>query len=123
MTNDEARQYFKDKGLTYQDIYAGDICVLVMLLNKSIKDACKNCEMSTNTMSMSEKIKSKYTTGGRIKECYLFMNSHYFQRRECISFNPDGFIGFAGWSDDRNLKPIIKAFIDWVDYLSNGKEV
>ena len=33
-TNEEARQYFKDKGLTYADITEGDILTLTMLLNK-----------------------------------------------------------------------------------------
>lgn len=118
MSNEEAREYFKNKGLTYEDITEGDICALVMLLNKSIKSACKNHEMSVDTMTMSEKIKSKYTTYGRLKECYLFMNSHYFTRRECISFNRDGFIGFCGWADSSNTKPVIDAFIKWCDGLT-----
>ncbi len=118
MTNNEARAYFTGKGLTYDNITSGDICVLVMLLNKHIKSACKKHEMSVDSISMSEKIKSKYKTNGCIIECYLYMNSHYFTRRECISFNKDGFIGFAGWSDDKNLKPIKEAFIEWCDILA-----
>jgi hypothetical protein len=121
MTTNEAREYFKNKGLTYQGITAGDICVLVMMLNKNIKAACKNNEMSTGSMHMSEKIKSKYNANGTIKECYLLINSHYFTRRECISFNKDGFIGFAGWSGTQNIKPIIRAFIEWCDYLAEEK--
>lgn len=119
MGNEEARQYFKDKGLSYSNINSGDICVLVMLLNKSIKSACKNHKMSADTMRMSEKIQSKYKTNGELIECYLFINSHYFTRRECISFNKDGFIGFAGWASSGNVAPIIKAFIEWCDYLSD----
>ena len=118
MTNNEAREYFKSKNLTYKDITSGDICTLVMLLNKHIKAACKNHEMSVDSMSMSEKIKSKYTTSGKLVECYLFINSHYFTRRECISFNKDGFIGFAGWSGTRNLIPIIAAFVEWCNNLT-----
>jgi hypothetical protein len=120
MTTNEARDYFKNKGLTFQDITAGDICVLVMMLNKEIKKARK--DMSVDTMYLSEKIKSKYNTNGTLKECYLFINSHYFTQRECISFNPDGFIGFAGWAGEANRKPIIKAFVDWCDYLVEEKE-
>jgi hypothetical protein len=118
MTNDEAREYFKNKGLAYQDITAGDICVLVMMLNKEIKTACKNHEMSVDSMHMSEKIKSKYSTNGTLKECYLFINSHYFKQRECISFNENGFIGFCGWAGGDNPKPIHKAFTEWCDYLT-----
>lgn len=82
MNNDEARQYFKDKQLTYEDIDSGDICVLTMLLNKHIKKANKEGITSVNTMRMSEKIKSKYKSNGELTECYLFMNSHYFTQRE-----------------------------------------
>lgn len=121
MSNDEAREYFKNKNLSYNDINAGDICCLVMLLNQSIKKACKNSEMSVDSMHMSEKIKSKYTTNGKLVECYLFINSHYFTQRECISFNKDGFIGFAGWSGTQNLVPIISAFIKWCDYLAENR--
>ena len=114
----EARQYFKDKGFTYKDITSGDICVLTMILNKHLKKACKEHKMSVDTMRMSEKIKSKYKSSGCLSECYLYLNSHYFTRRECISFNYDGFIGFCGWADGSNTAPIVAAFIEWCDSLS-----
>ncbi len=122
MTNNEAREYFKNKGLSYQDIVAGDILVLVMMLNKEIKRAIANKECSVFSMYLSRKIKDKYTPDGKLKEGYLFVNSHAWTGRECISFNLDGFIGFAGWSDQTNLKPIINAFIEWCDYLAKTKE-
>lgn len=120
MTNNEAREYFKIKGLTYDDIKEGDILTLVMLLNKHIKLAVKNHEMSTDSMYMSSKIDMKKKTNGSIIFCFLYMNSHYFTQRECISFNKDGFIGFAGWADQGNTNPIIRAFIEWCDQLENA---
>lgn len=117
MVKTECRDYFKTKDLSYDKITAGDICVLVMLLNKHIKKACKEHKMSADSMHMSEKIKSKYSTKGTLKECYLFMNSHYFTQRECISFNPDGFIGFMGWADERNTAPVLAAFKEWCDAI------
>lgn len=115
--SENAREHFKTNGLTYVDINEGDICTLVMLLNKHIKQACKNHQMSVDTMRMSQKIKSKFTANGKLTECYLFINSHYFTQRECISFNKDGFIGFCGWADEANTKPITAAFIEWCDSL------
>lgn len=50
------------------------------------------------------------------------MNAHYFTRRECISFNRDGWIGFAGWADDGNTNPLRRAFLAWCDYLAEGGE-
>lgn len=120
MINDEARQIFNDAGLTYSDITEGDICVLVMILNRHVKEACKKSAMSVDSMRMSEKIKSKYTTNGKLIECYLFINSHYFTQREAISFNKGGFIGFAGWADDRNTAPLRNAFVEWVNGMKQA---
>ena len=118
MDKNQAREYFANKGLTYGDISEGDVCVLVMLLNKHIKRACAKFAMSTDTMRMSQKIKSTFNANGEMKECYLFINSHYFKQRECISFNRDGFIGFCGWADLRNTAPIVAAFIEWCDGIT-----
>lgn len=121
-TNDEARQYFKNKGLTYDDIIEGDILTLTMLLNREIKLAIKECETSVDTMYLSKKIDMKRKSNGTMICCFLYVNSHYFERRECISFNRDGFIGFAGWADQGNVNPILRAFIKWCDYLSVCKD-
>ncbi|WP_342487302.1 hypothetical protein NSQ30_10585 [Bacillus sp. FSL R7-0651] len=116
MNSEEARNYFKE-GLCYEDITEGDICALVMLLNKHIKQAVKEKTMSTVSMRMSQKLDSKYRTNGTLKRCYVYINSHYFTQREAISFNLDGFIGFAGWADSSNRHPIIAAFVEWVDHM------
>ena len=121
-TSDEVRAYFKDCGLTYDDITEGDILTLLILLNREIKVSNKVGETSVNTMRMSEKIDKTCNTNGSIKSCFLYMNSHYFTERECISFNPDGFIGIAGWADFGNSNPIKRAFIKWCDELKKAKE-
>ena len=122
-TCDEARQYFADKGLTYEDITEGDILALVMLLNKHIKAANKSGDTSVDTISLSRKIDMKMRTNGTILACFLYVNSHYFTQRECISFNGDGFIGFAGWADQGNTNPILRAFLEWCDYLAESAAV
>lgn len=40
-TNDEARSYFKECGLTYKDITEGDILLLVLLVNRELKKSNK----------------------------------------------------------------------------------
>lgn len=116
----EARDYFARKRLTYDDITEGDILVLIMLLNKHIKKSNKENETSVSTMRLSEKVDMKKKSNGTIITCFLYMNSHYFTMRECISFNRDGFIGFAGWADQGNTNPILRAFLEWCDYLAEG---
>lgn len=121
-TNEEARQYFRDKGLSYHDITEGDILSLLMLLNREIKKSNKAGETSVSTMHMSSKIGMKKRTNGTIIQCFLYVNSHYFTRREAISFNEDGFIGFAGWADQGNTNPLLRAFLRWCDDLAAAKE-
>lgn len=116
--SDEARAYFTEKGLTYEKVTEGDIGILYILLNKHVKQANKAGKMSTDSMRMSTKIKGKYNRDGSVKECYLYINSHYFTQREAISFNPGGFIGFAGWADSDNKAPLMAAFIEWVDTIA-----
>ena len=70
-TNEEARQYFRDKGLSYHDITEGDILSLLMLLNREIKKPNKAGETSVRTMQMSRKIDMKKRTNGTIKKCVL----------------------------------------------------
>lgn len=120
-SNDEARAYFKDKGLTYSDIYEGDILVLVMMLNQELKKSNKSGETSTETMHLSKKIDMKKNANGSVITCFLYMNAHYFTQREAISFNRDGFIGFAGWADQGNTNPLLRAFLKWCDYLVESK--
>lgn len=121
-TTKEARQYFRDKGLSYHDITEGDILSLLMLLNREIKKSNKAGETSVSTMHMSSKIDMKKRTNGTIIKCFLYINSHYFTRREAISFNEDGFIGFAGWADQGNINPLLRAFLRWCDDLAEAKE-
>ena len=52
----------------------------------------------------------------------LYINSHYFTQREAISFNEDGYIGFAGWADQGNTNPLLRAFLRWCDDLAEAKE-
>ena len=120
-TTDEARAYFKEKGLTYGDITEGDILVLTMLLQKELKKSNKEEETSCD-MSLSAKVDMKKESNGSIICCFLYMNAHYFTRREAISFNKDGFIGFAGWADQRNRNPLLRAFLKWCDYMAEVKE-
>lgn len=116
-TNNAARDYFKNRGLTYDHITEGDILTLVMLLNQEIKKSVKDGETSVQTIHLSKRIDLKKKTNGKIITCFLYVNSHYFEQRECISFNGDGFIGFAGWADQGNVNPILRAFLKWCDAM------
>lgn len=120
-TSDYARQHFAEYGLSYADVLEGDILVLIRLLNHEIRKSNKTGETSVNTMRLSEKVDMKCNTDGSIICCFLYINSHYFARREAISFNCNGFIGFAGWADQGNTNPLLRAFLKWCDYMKEVK--
>jgi hypothetical protein len=111
-----ARGYFSKKGLSYNDIKRCDIEKLHEFLDKEIsKGSC------LETMKINPKIKTKCKSNKKIIHAYMYVDAHYFSKRECISFNSNGFIGFAGWASSNNVRPIIKGFIKWCDYLAAKK--
>ena len=89
--------------------------------SEELKKSNKAGETSV-TMTLSKRVDMKKATNGHITECYIYMNAHYFTRRECISFNRNGWIGFAGWAGDGNTNPLRRAFLAWCDYLAEGGE-
>ena len=60
---------------------------------------------------------------GRLISCYLYVNSHYFTQQEAIRFYPGGLIDFAGWADQGNKNPILRAFLKWCDYLAADTKI
>lgn len=120
-STDEARQYFADNGLTYDSITEGDILTLTMMLNQEIKKSNKAGETSVNTIRLSGRVDTKCKRNGTLTSCFLYLNSHYFTQRQAISFNRDGFIGFAGWADQGNTNPLLRAFLRWCDYLKESE--
>ena len=120
-TNDQAREYFDGKGLTYADICETDIRYLMAYLSEELENSNKTGETSVNTMDVNSKYKITTDGNGHIVSCYITMKCHYFKDRECISFDRGGFIGFAGWADPGNLNPIKRAFIRWCDMLVEKK--
>ena len=53
-TNNELREYFSAKGLTYDSIDEGDILILCMMLQKELKKSNKAGETSV-TMTLSKR--------------------------------------------------------------------
>lgn len=46
------------------------------------------------------------------------IDGSYFSKREGITFNENGFIGFAGEFSTVNTQPILDAFIEWCDKIA-----
>ena len=90
-----------------------------MMLVKKVKKCSKeHWETSDGCYyEVNRKIDIKKNTNGSVKFCELKVNSQYFKQREAITFSQKGFIGFAGWSDEINLEPLIEAFVEWCNWM------
>lgn len=117
MTNEEARELYKQSGITYGNIGSKDIfqlmdCIRTELNNSDNELKMKLCKLRKQDVT--------YKQDGTIKNCYLMVDGEYFKRREAISFNTqstkgDEFIGFAGWVGGKNTTPFINAFETWIN--------
>ena len=129
MNRNEARAYFKNKGLTYNDITLNDLhCLKEMLNEQFTKQRKKQIQIFGRPrywrrVNDAKYYKGEYTPGGgRLICAYLTARGEYFSAREVISFNRDGFIGFCGDADSENLVPVITAFVEWCDWLADRKQ-
>jgi hypothetical protein len=121
MSRDEAREYFKKLGLSYTDITEEDITSLFHLLKDEFSLYKKTGGEHAESMDLKARkplvkhVKVYKRTG--LKYAYLKVKGSYFDSREAISLNENGFIGFGGELDDKNVQPILRAFCRWCNLL------
>lgn len=113
-----ARKNFNSK-FTYKDLIRADIDKLQQLVSDEIQKAVKDGTV-LKSMVMHPKVRTRFYNK-KLQHAYMYVDSHYFTKRECISFNRNGFIGFAGWADSCNIRPILKGFNKWCKYLEENK--
>jgi hypothetical protein len=113
MTRDEARKAFALSGLTYAVVTRPNIETLRKMIDAEMKMAA----LMDGTYRMRKICRLRMYPLGIGAE--LRCKSHYFDNREAVSFNHDGFIGFAGWADDNNIKPVLAGFVAWIDLMEN----
>lgn len=53
---------------------------------------------------------------------FMTCSTDQWTGREAVSFNQDGFIGFAGWSDRNNIQPFLLGVGDWLLELSKAHD-
>ncbi len=108
-TRQEARDAWASSGLTYAALTPQALERLRALIDAEVQSG----EYLRGTFRANHKPK-RLRCGSYDIRCTAW----YFkgrQARQCVTFEPSGFIGFAGWSDDTNIQPIIRAFMAWVD--------
>lgn len=115
-----ARNYFKECNLTYDDIGMNEIYKLIQILNRRIEQV-GSCMLMINEPKLKGRYRNIILKDGKIKFAEIKVKGTYFDDREAITFNDDGYIGFCGWADGYNLTPFIMGFKEWCDYLKNKK--
>jgi hypothetical protein len=119
---DEAREYFKNKGLSYLNITEEDIKKLSEILSEELVSYLENGGEHTKQMDMRlskpriKDVKVLKQTG--LQYARIQIDGSYFDRREGITFSSTGFIGFGAEFSDVNVQPILKAFHRWCDLVA-----
>ncbi len=98
--NDHARQLIAEKGITSDNVTHDQLLQLHRLIDQEMKN--------------SGSYNGKYGMNPTVNK-YMTCHSDRWNEREAVSFNPDGFIGFAGWADSKNTRPILDAVEKWLD--------
>jgi len=115
---EEARNLFKNEyNLTYKNISSRELFKLYSILKTELENykiegqfiLMKKIKIQINSINFYE--------DGSIEYAFFRCKGSWFDDREAISFNRDGFIGFAGWSDDTNIIPFVQAFKKWLIWM------
>lgn len=107
LTRDKVRQAIKSAGITTDNVTAEQLASLHSHIDKAmIESGCYNGTMRMNS--------------GGIKDLwFMSCRTEQWKSREAVSFNCDGFIGFAGWAaDDNNVQPILEGVVNWVKEMA-----
>lgn len=116
LDNQHVRAAFNEL-LGYEAVSPND----VRALEGFLAIECARHERDGHHMEMRPSHRKKYqprveadTETGGIRSAFLRVDGFYFSGREAVSFNEDGFVGFAGWADSTNIKPFLRAFVRWM---------
>jgi hypothetical protein len=117
LTRDQAREQFKESGLAEVPITLERMIALREAINAEM--------LSSGLMDGTFHMKHHSNIKIHDNNCAeLRCQSHYFDNREAVTFNENGFVGFAGWADDFNVQPILAGFLTWMtNELSHDTDV
>lgn len=117
LTREQARGAWSASGLTYADL----TIINLRMLRGMIDRAMKRTGFMQGSFRASQRF--KVNLEGARPCADLRCHSYYFTDRQAVTFDPGGFIGFAGWADEFNVQPILDAFIKWVAIIRRIKEL
>jgi hypothetical protein len=120
-TTQQARDYFKNAGLSYADMTPQMFFDLVEIVKEELPNNDYCLEMHVHQKTKKNNTTYNYDSKGFLKNAFIKVDGPYFKAREAISFNQNGFIGFAGWASGVNTEPFIDAFVKWCNKNAKSK--
>lgn len=117
---EKLREKFKSEGFSYEELNEEHIQMLRIFLTQEFKVFNSDMELKLSTPRKKD-IKVLKRTG--LQYAAIEVDGYYFSRREAITFNSGGFIGFAGWACDYNKTPFVNAFEKWIGWLKETIEI
>lgn len=106
--------------VTARDIYdASDLALLPLTFDRmvTLRNIINREMLKDALMDGTFHMRHRSTIRVHSENCAeLRCEAHYFDDREAVTFNANGFVGFAGWADDQNVQPILRGFVKWVKF-------
>lgn len=113
LARDDARKYWAASGLTFDVLTKDNLGRLRDLCDAQMRDGYLRGTFRAGKVTVAKSEKQGTVADIRCTAWYFKGG----QARQCVTFERGGFIGFAGWSDDTNIQPILRAFMAWVDEM------
>ena len=121
--SDEARAYFADMGLSYADVSKEDIRMLYSMLDVELRKVryLRPLSGDESQLGWNASTVRYYPAVHGMGSAFITLRWSG-SKREAISFNADGFIGFCGGASSANTLPVVEAFKDWCDLMAMRKQ-
>lgn len=113
---DTAREVWKESGYDYSVLNINNLLELAYRIRTNLDKHRQRFNMRLHYHRNGYPYDS-YSEKERKIWVEFTVDGDYFKNREGITFNSDGFVGFAGWASDSNCEPFVKAFTDWVNWM------
>jgi len=101
-TRDDARTKIEQAGITSKNVTDYQLLLLHSWIHQK--------------MVQSENYRGTYRMNNEVSK-FMTCRTDQWESREAVSFNSDGFIGFAGWADNKNIRPILDGVEAWLAEL------
>ncbi len=108
ITREQARAAYEGSGLAEKPLTFERLTSLRGFINKEMLAAA----LMERTCHMKHPAEMRML---RSDTAELRCRSYYFEDREAVTFNSNGFVGFAGWADEKNVQPILRGFMAWIE--------